>query len=100
MWLALIEALSLAQTFLTRFYGGYGMPTIGRTSTKRTDWHKLGLHTEAIAEIITLTRSKPFRDLCRKYWLEPTSDDVAAQPAMYRAIIALARQLRSQNRRH
>jgi hypothetical protein len=80
MWRALIEALPLAQRFLTLRYGGYGMFTIGRISTKRAERRKIDPGAEAIAEIITVARSKPFEKLHRErlpwqMW-PPASDEI------------------------
>ena len=97
MWRALIEALPLAQSFLARRYRGYGVPAIGRVSTKRASQAKIDGHAETIAKIVTVARSRPFNELCRGLWLGPTSDDVAVNAAVFRVVIAYARQSRCQN---
>jgi hypothetical protein len=86
MWTALLEALPLARSFLTLRYPEYG-------TTRRAE---IDLHTESIAEIVTLTNSKTFGDLCRNIPLGPGSVDVAASPAAFRVAIADARHLRMQ----
>jgi hypothetical protein len=88
-WQALIEALPLAQSFLALCYPGYATLVDGQ------------IHAETIAEIITLTRLKRFDgrrmvptlfdDWCRALYLEPSADDVASQPQMYRVVIAYTR---------
>jgi hypothetical protein len=101
MWRALITALPLAHLFLARRYPSYGMPTIGRASSKRRGQNNI--QPEAIAEIITLARSKQFNKLCRTFlpWQmqPPTSNDVASNATTFRVMIVYARQLRLQDRR-
>jgi hypothetical protein len=91
---ALVEALPLAQNFLAiRF----GMPAIGRISTKRSDRRESGA-VEAIAEIARVTRSKSFKDLCETLGLGTTADDVASSPAFARVVIAHARSRKLRSR--
>lgn len=98
MWQVLMEALPRAQSFLALRYPGYGNPAIGRSSSKRPDRRKINAHTEAIAEIITLARSKAFKNLCRKRGLGACAADVAASPTTFRLTIADARRAQAQMR--
>jgi hypothetical protein len=87
MWRALIEALQLAQPYLAY---RFGTPALGRVSTKRHD-HRVSSHLDAIAEIVRVIRSKQFHDLCVRFGLGPSADDVANNPSMFRVVIAYAR---------
>jgi hypothetical protein len=80
-WRALIEALPLAQSFLA---GRFGTPAITR--------HHIEHHAETIFAILAVVRSKYFK-------LVPSSDSVAASPAMFRLAIAHARKSRLQSHR-
>jgi hypothetical protein len=91
---ALVVAFPLAQQFLAM---RFGMPAIGRISTKRSDRRGFGT-VEAIAEIARVTRSKSFKDLCETLRLGTTADDVAWSPAYARRVIAIARSRKSRSR--
>jgi hypothetical protein len=93
MWRALNEALPLAQSFLRRRYPGYGAPTIDRRvdAAKKRGAYRIDKHIEGAAELVRVVRSKSFDDLCRKWGLGPSADDVEASPATFRLAIAEAR---------
>jgi hypothetical protein len=85
MWCALIQALPLAQLFLNR---RMEQPPIRRDSTKNPDHRKV--HPEAIAEIIRVARSEPFKTLGQQLGLGPAAWDVVQSPALCRLAIAYA----------
>jgi hypothetical protein len=95
LWRALLESLPLAQQFLAI---RVGYPANERTSTKNPHNSKAGDHPEAIAEIITLARSKAFKNVCETLALGPKSEDVGANPTTFRLAVVLAREMRSQRR--
>jgi hypothetical protein len=97
MWRALMTALPLAEVFLTR---RYGPPAVARIQTnKRPDRRKISDRPESIAEIVRMIRSKRFHDLCVRFGAGPSADDVAANPATFRMVIAAARGSLSRERR-
>lgn len=80
MWRALIAALPSAFSFSTTSVCPQTIPS-----------REVGRHSETIAEIVKVTRSKLFNRWCTEFGLGPHSDDVARHPAMFRVVVRLAR---------
>jgi hypothetical protein len=89
MWRALMAALPLAESYLSRVDGF--VP--GRDEIDK--------HAETIGEILVAARqsSKRFADCCRRFDLGLRSGDVAEHPAMFRYAVSLARRSRQLKRR-
>jgi hypothetical protein len=89
MWRALIAALPVAQAFLMR---RFGPPAAVRVNSNRK---MIRIPVDAIAEIVTVARSRQFGFFSRLFWLGSGSHDVAASPSTFRLVMVYARKARA-----